>query len=237
MSARPQPQVQVLGWGRGARLQRGAERCRAPIYLRGVPGWPPRWPWASPIPLLSPRSSSPLPATAADGRDGAPGPTPGWGLCRGGQPAPAPAPAWASSLAWPERRADITDLIPSAIVTQLPPTTTNPPPRGSPQPGTSGDSPSPSTLLPPGPRTPQKDAVGMLQGQWHQLEPPAFPNSPQSTAPAVPPSRTWRSTRRHEAPSATGEGLRSARGDADGDGSLQPCPGTGQPGPQGELWC
>lgn len=49
------------------------------------------------------------------------------------------------------------------------------PPRGSSQSGTSGDSPSPSTPLPPGPRTPQKDAVGMLQGQWHQLEPPHPP--------------------------------------------------------------
>lgn len=75
----------------------------------------------------------------------------------------------------------------------------------------------------------------MLQGQWHQLEPPASPNSPQSTAPAVPPSRTRRSTRRHKAPIATGEGLRSAWGTLMEMGASSPALAQGNPAPKASF--
>lgn len=171
-------------------MERGCSRC---TMAKHHPTLPP----------LSPHSSSPHLALVADSRHRAPGPTQGWRLSCGGQLAPAPARA--SNSAWPERRTDITDLIPSAIVTQLPP----------PHPTT------PSAPLLPMPCTPRKDAAGM--GRGTALSSPTL-NSPQSTAPAVPPSTSTM-------PVVPMGRDQPAPGGADGDGASCPAP------LQGKLWC
>lgn len=83
-------------------------------------------------------------------------------------------------------------------------------------------------------------AEGFCRDAAGAVAPARAPRIPKLTAEHSPGGATEQDAAQHppaQSPQHHWGGTAQHPGDADGDGSLQPCPGTGQPGPQGELWC